>query len=69
VSAPLLLAVDASTVDLIDDDRDFAEACARHGLNPQTLPWGATVPVGALVVIRRKRHIRLPEALSDNSSR
>ncbi len=52
MDARLLLAVDASTVDLTDDDRHFAEACARHGLDPQPLPWGATVPVGALVVIR-----------------
>ena len=52
MNARLLLAVDASTVDLTDDDRHFAEACARHGFNPQPLPWGATVPVGALVVIR-----------------
>jgi glutathione synthase/RimK-type ligase-like ATP-grasp enzyme len=52
VTASLLLAVDASTPDLTDDDRHFAEACARHGLDPRPLPWGATVPVGSIVVIR-----------------
>ena len=48
----VLIAVDAATHDLTDDDRCLAEELVRSGMDPEPLLWGGPVPRGAVVVVR-----------------
>lgn len=48
----VLLAVDASSPDLTDDDRVLASAMRARGIEPVPLRWGDPVDPGAVVTIR-----------------